>query len=305
MLDDPRIAHWFSDNWHHPLHQPSTTRYGAGAASLNWFLNEPEDIFGSSTLNASFSPLQGQWHPKLTLLPIGINDRHVPGSHGDRKILLKAARSVRPNSFREPRARATFHHSQKLGWWSNPASGSCCDRHEALSSLSRPSDAASDTVEAEIPPSGDWGVNVTSSDRSDHCVQFDDFPVPPGVNWARHSDLAFEVAPQGNGIDTHRVWEALILQTIPIVTSSSLAPLYASFPVLILDSWSELEEQGAMDRLARWHRVLSPRFENHEGGLLRQVLSVEHWVNLVREKQLQLRSGMQTSGHHDPNGKGS
>jgi hypothetical protein len=56
-------------------------------------------------------------HPRLTLLPIGINDRHVPGSHGDRKQLLAACRSMPPNSHRPPVALATFHHSQKLSWY--------------------------------------------------------------------------------------------------------------------------------------------------------------------------------------------
>jgi hypothetical protein len=49
----------------------------------------------------------------------------------------------------------------------------------------------------------------------------------------------FCVAPRGNGIDTHRVWEALYLRTIPIVTRSLLTEQYSHLPMIVLDDWAE------------------------------------------------------------------
>ena len=45
------------------------------------------------------------------------------------------------------------------------------------------------------------------------------------------------MSPQGNGLDCHRTWEALILKTIPIVRTSSLDPLYEGLPVVVVHEW--------------------------------------------------------------------
>lgn len=51
----------------------------------------------------------------------------------------------------------------------------------------------------------------------------------------------FTVAPQGNGYDTHRMWEALYLKTIPIVKRTVMTEYFEKyFPIIILDDWKEL-----------------------------------------------------------------
>ncbi len=49
----------------------------------------------------------------------------------------------------------------------------------------------------------------------------------------------FSLAPRGNGIDTHRMWEALYLRTIPIVTRSLLTDQHPDLPLVVLDDWAE------------------------------------------------------------------
>jgi hypothetical protein len=59
-------------------------------------------------------------------------------------------------------------------------------------------------------------------------------------------DLAsskFVIAPRGNGLDTHRLWEALYAGSIPVTKTSSLDPLLEGLPVVILQDWSELSEE--------------------------------------------------------------
>lgn len=59
-------------------------------------------------------------------------------------------------------------------------------------------------------------------------------------------DLAscdFVLAPRGNGLDTHRIWEALYLGAYPIVQTSSLDGLYADLPVVIVSDWREVTEE--------------------------------------------------------------
>ena len=53
----------------------------------------------------------------------------------------------------------------------------------------------------------------------------------------------FVLSPPGNGADCHRTWEAILLNAVPIVASSSLlSPLYKGLPVLTVDDWSEITE---------------------------------------------------------------
>jgi hypothetical protein len=57
-------------------------------------------------------------------------------------------------------------------------------------------------------------------------------------------DLAssyFCIAPRGNGIDTHRVWEALYLRTVPVVTRSILTDQHPYLPLVVLDDWSQFD----------------------------------------------------------------
>jgi hypothetical protein len=50
----------------------------------------------------------------------------------------------------------------------------------------------------------------------------------------------FCICPRGNGIDTHRFWEAQYVDTIPILLRRDWTPAYSGLPVLLLDSWEEL-----------------------------------------------------------------
>ena len=123
MLDHSRIAHWFSDNWlqpppqTHPPDPPSNATHSStdsktdAAAGL-----EPKMEPTTTTTTTTTTTMT--MHPKLTVMPIGINDRHVEGSHGDRRLLMRSALAMPPTSSRPPdEVYANFHHSARLGWW--------------------------------------------------------------------------------------------------------------------------------------------------------------------------------------------
>lgn len=53
----------------------------------------------------------------------------------------------------------------------------------------------------------------------------------------------FIVCPEGNGIDTHRIWEALYMGSIPIVVNNiNNSFYYEKLPMLPVDDWEELSE---------------------------------------------------------------
>lgn len=52
----------------------------------------------------------------------------------------------------------------------------------------------------------------------------------------------FCIAPRGNGIDTHRVWEALYLRSVPVVTRSLVTEQHPDLPMIVLDDWSDFRK---------------------------------------------------------------
>lgn len=52
----------------------------------------------------------------------------------------------------------------------------------------------------------------------------------------------FVICPEGNGIDTHRLWETLYLGSIPIVLNSINTSFYKDLPILFIDNYEELTE---------------------------------------------------------------
>jgi len=74
----------------------------------------------------------------------------------------------------------------------------------------------------------------------------------------------FVLVPRGNGLDTHRVYEAMYFNAIPVVLAGQLDHFYTPLPVLIVQSWSELTEQflranyvKIRTRLINWKRTNS------------------------------------------------
>ncbi|CAF1024722.1 unnamed protein product [Adineta steineri] len=79
---------------------------------------------------------------------------------------------------------------------------------------------------------------------------------PGGVNisslptiYRRNRQYPLWVSPRGTGIDCHRTWEALYLDIIPIVWHSTLDPLYTNLPIIIINDWSEVNEEFLRNKL--------------------------------------------------------
>lgn len=73
-------------------------------------------------------------------------------------------------------------------------------------------------------------------------------PFLPNVSFSEHigrlSEYEFCICPEGNGFDTHRLWEALYLRVVPIVMASLFTDvlLAQGLPLVVLNSWSEYDE---------------------------------------------------------------
>lgn len=67
--------------------------------------------------------------------------------------------------------------------------------------------------------------------------------IEPTENLKRLSSYEFCICPQGNGTDTHRLWECLYLKVVPIVIESEFTKLLQlnCIPLVVLDKWTEID----------------------------------------------------------------
>jgi hypothetical protein len=65
---------------------------------------------------------------------------------------------------------------------------------------------------------------------------------------------AFILCPEGNGIDTHRTWEALYMGTIPIEKRNINNQFYTDLPICFVDSWEEITETFLFTQLTKIRR---------------------------------------------------
>lgn len=66
--------------------------------------------------------------------------------------------------------------------------------------------------------------------------------IEPTENLIRLSKYQFCICPEGNGCDTHRLWECLYLRVVPIVIKSEFTNtlMRENIPLLVLESWDSL-----------------------------------------------------------------
>ncbi len=66
----------------------------------------------------------------------------------------------------------------------------------------------------------------------------------------------FVICPEGNGTDTHRIWETLYMGGFPVLLNNDdLSPLLSGLPVVILSKWSQLIDLKFME--AAWWNLMS------------------------------------------------
>jgi len=95
-------------------------------------------------------------------------------------------------------------------------------------------------------------------------ISFEDYC----INMAKYK---FVVCPPGNGIDTHRLWEALYLGCYPIVIGNRIYRDY-SLPILQIKDWSDVTKNVLDEHLNKWKDISN--FSQ---------LKMSYWLNLIKE----------------------
>jgi hypothetical protein len=79
--------------------------------------------------------------------------------------------------------------------------------------------------------------------------------------------------PEGNGVDTHRLWETLYMGGTPVVISNKIVnSLINDLPVIVLENWEQLKDYRLMQEL--WMNLNSRSYSFAE-------LSVTHWIKQI------------------------
>lgn len=92
------------------------------------------------------------------------------------------------------------------------------------------------------------------------------------------SNYKFILSPRGAGEDCHRTWEALYLDIIPIVLSSSINEIYEDLPVLVINNWNEINE----DFLKQKYNEIFYKKKNNLYNM--EKITLNYWLNKIKDK---------------------
>ena len=89
------------------------------------------------------------------------------------------------------------------------------------------------------------------------------------------SSSKYTLAPWGNGLDTHRFWEALYLGSTPITIQNLHYRAFKTLPVVLLDNFSELKFED-----------LEKNYECFIPDEIKE-LDIDYWINFIRSDEIQ------------------
>lgn len=90
------------------------------------------------------------------------------------------------------------------------------------------------------------------------------------------SKYQFNLCPEGNGIDTHRLWESLMLGVVPIVKKNNFIKNLSDhkIPMLVLDEWTDLLKLTKQD-LNEIYSSKKNEIENND------YLFIDYWEKYI------------------------
>ena len=122
----------------------------------------------------------------------------------------------------------------------------------------------------------DIGTNIGIRSRVNQITNqnniFMDRTYPHTEYLQRVTKSMFVISPPGNGIDCHRIWEALYLGTVPIVEKSPAFRNFTDLPILFIDKWEDVTIDFCKAQI--------PFFYNNVFN--KEKLKLSYWKNLIK-----------------------
>ena len=89
------------------------------------------------------------------------------------------------------------------------------------------------------------------------------------------SNYAFCICPRGNGVDTHRIWEALYVGCIPIVQRHLTHECLSGLPILFVDDWQEITSKKLVQFVEEVPNIIYDE----------RKMSFKYWENLIKDEE--------------------
>jgi hypothetical protein len=108
-------------------------------------------------------------------------------------------------------------------------------------------------------------------------IDLEENELPLEIFFNRILEYKMVFCPIGNGIDTHRLWEVLYSNRIPIVIkvgNFKIYELYEKLPIVILDKIEDLNNKDLIE-----HKVSKLNYDNLH------MLDINYWINNILTEQ--------------------
>ena len=96
-------------------------------------------------------------------------------------------------------------------------------------------------------------------------------PAKPFVEYLKDlKSSKFSLSPQGMGVDCHRIWESILVGTIPIVKDCQNISFYKDMPILVIDDWNDVSQT-----------FLEKEYENITSAWDDSKLFIDYWIEKI------------------------
>lgn len=123
-------------------------------------------------------------------------------------------------------------------------------------------------------------INETHKQKqvSIHCGR-----VPVTINYDFLHKSVYCLSPRGCGVDTHRFWEALYLNTIPVVvkTNTVFDKIYKLFPCLLLDRWEDLNKELLISKMYELQNNLKIFKQKHHDNFMTNTNYINNMLETI------------------------
>lgn len=162
------------------------------------------------------------FHPKLSPIPIGLENRYngPPNAQGYHGSMPEVIMGIMASSVHAMPAFQALETTRTHTWAHFDVSTNPSERGMLFQMIAQ----------------------LQSDDRLD-WIKLGGTRLGPLELYREMLQYAAIVCPHGNGLDTHRAWEALYLGRVPIVINDTLSQQWEQLPVLQLQDWRELLDQ--------------------------------------------------------------
>ena len=126
-------------------------------------------------------------------------------------------------------------------------------------------------------------TNTNRADLKNYISEIDFITNGFGISAKNYKSMLsksmFNICPEGNGLDTHRIWETYALNSIPIVILNNFTNQFKelNLPMIYLNDWSELSNYNEKYFISFYKKTIS------NSDLVKYSM-FEFWKDYIEEK---------------------